>query len=584
VAVGLRAPGNRPSRFSPWACAVWVVSAALSGVMGAGCRGVVGATPGSSGRAGMGAAGAAGPGSAGAAAGAAGAAGVGGASMQPMVPGRAPLRRLTRSEYDNTVRDLLGDTTHPASQFEPDTLADGFTNNADTQNVGTSLAQQYLTAAETLATNATKDTGKLMGCDATTAGDPCVRAFIGRFGQRAWRRPLAPTEIDTLAAVYTKGHLDFDVPTSAGMVVEAMLLSPNFLYRVEHGVPAPGAAVVPLNSWEIASRLSYFLLGSMPDDTLFAAAAQDALRTPDQLAAQARRLLAVTGGAATDRITQFFTEWFRLINIDRLAKDPTAFPTFKPTLGPLLRDETQTFVKKTLFGGPGDLTTLFTAPYTYGTAEVAALYGAPAPGPDGKIMLDPKQRAGLLTQAALLATFAKGDSTDPVHRGKFVWEGLLCGSVPAPPNNVNITPPTITPGTTARTRFTQHRSDMSCASCHSIMDPIGLSFENYDGMGRWRETEFGLAIDASGALKGTDVDGPFVGAVELAQKLAVSQQAATCAVRQLFRFGYGRYDLAEDAPTIDHLAADFQTSRQKILELLVSMTQVPAFSQLQVTP
>src|SRR5204863_8596659 len=134
--------------------------------------------------------------------------GAGTGAPLPLVPGRSPLRRLTRTEYDNTVRDLLGDTTHPSRGFEPDTLADGFTNNADTQNVGTSLAQQYLLAAETLSVTATKNLAGLMGCDpastAATGGDACVRAFLGRFGMRAWRRPLATAEIDKLAAVYTK--------------------------------------------------------------------------------------------------------------------------------------------------------------------------------------------------------------------------------------------------------------------------------------------------------------------------------------------------------------------------------------------
>lgn len=549
-------------------------------VVGAGCRGAIEAgRPSSPGAAGAGAAGAVG------AAGVTGSAGgAGGATVAIMVPGRSPLRRLTRAEYDNTVRDLLGDTSRPAQKFEPDTLADGFTNNADTQNVGTNLAQQYLTAAEDLSVNATKNLTQLMGCDPAADGEACVRLFVGRFGQRAWRRPLSTQEIDRLVAAYTKARADLDVTTSAQTLLQVILLSPNFLYRVEHGVPSAGATVVPLTSWEVASRLSYLLLGSMPDDALFAAAAGDALRTPEQVAAQARRLLAATGGAVTDRVAQFFVEWLRLVNIDRLGKDTAAFPTFKPTLGPQLGEETRTFVKKTLFGGPGDLGTLFTAPYTYASAEVAALYGAGPPGPDGKVALNPAQRAGLLTQAAVLATFAKADTTDPVHRGKFIWESLFCGSVPAPPANVNITPPMVTPNTTARQRFTEHRSSAGCASCHVVMDPIGLALENYDALGRWREQENGFPIDASGELKGTDVDGPFLGGVALGRKLAGSKKVADCAVRQLFRFGYGRYDVAEDAPTIDHLAAAFDTSHQKVLDLLVAMTQVPAFMQLQVTP
>jgi hypothetical protein len=564
--------------------AVAVASAAV-----AGCHGAIGGAGPSKMTAG-GAGSAGGPAGAGGAGGA-GVAGVGGGVSLPLVPGRSPLRRLSRVEYDNTVRDLLGDTTHPAQQFQPDTLADGFTNNADTQNVGTSLAEQYLTAAEALSVNATKNLTGLMGCDpaasdASGGGDACVRAFVARFGQRAWRRPLAAAEVDTLAAVYSKAHLDFDVPTSVQTLLEVILMSPNFLYRVEQGVATTGtgATVVPLTSWELASRLSYFLTGSMPDDALFTAAAADALRTPDQVAVQARRLLAVTGGAATDRVAQFFTEWLHLVNLASLQKDKTAFPTFTPTLGAAMLLETQSFVIRTVFAGPGDLGTLLTAPYTYVPAEVAPLYGAATPAADGKLMLDPKQRAGLLTQPALLATFAKADSTDPVHRGKFVFEDLLCGSVPPPPANVNITPPVITPNTTARQRFAQHDSTAVCAACHTFMDPIGLSFENYDALGRWRDTEGGQAIDASGMLKGTDVDGPFNGAVELAQKLASSPQVSACAVRELFRFGFGRFETPEDKPTLDRLAAGFETNRRLIVDLLVAMTQVPAFLQLQVTP
>jgi Protein of unknown function (DUF1588)/Protein of unknown function (DUF1592)/Protein of unknown function (DUF1595)/Protein of unknown function (DUF1587)/Protein of unknown function (DUF1585) len=562
-------------------------TATLAGIVLAttvlGCRGTVGTSPGS-GSAGSGTTGAAGTGGAPTVSGGAGAAGGAPTISGPLVPGRAPLRRLTRVEYDNTVLRLLGDPSNPALQFEPDTLADGFTNNADTQNVGTNLAQQYLLAAETLSVTATKDLNKLLGCNPAGAEATCLRSFITQFGQRAWRRPLTAPEIDRLAAIYTKGRIDFDIPTSTQLVLQTLLLSPAFLYRVELGAPTPGATTFPLTSWELASRLSYFLEGSMPDDLLLTTAAGDGLRTPEQVAASARRLLSPSSRPAQDRMAQFFTEWMRLVNIDRLQRDISVFPTFTPALGPLMRQETETFVKKTLFGGPGDLGTLLTAPYTYAPPEIATLYGAAPPATDGRIALDPKRRAGLLTQPAILATLAKADTTDPVHRGKFVWEGLFCGSVPAPPPNINVTPPKITPGTTARTRFEQHRAADACAACHVVMDPIGLTFENYDALGRWRDTENGLAIDASGQLKGTDVDGPFVGAVELAHKLASSPRVATCAVRQLFRFGYGRYDTDEDLPTIETLAAQFQSSQQRFIDLAVAMTQVPAFLQLQVAP
>jgi hypothetical protein len=334
----------------------------------------------------------------------------------------------------------------------------------------------------------------------------------------------------------------------------------------------------------VASRLSYFLTGSMPDDALFQAAAADELRTPDQVASQARRLLAAPNGPAADRVAQFFTEWLHLVTVGSLLKDKTAFPSFTTTTGASMLAETQTFVTKTIFGGPGDLTTLLTAPYTYATGEAAAIYGAGTPAADGKLLLDPKQRAGLLTQPAVMATFAKADSTDPVHRGKFIFEDMLCGSVPPPPANVNITPPMITPNTTARQRFAEHSSVAACAACHQFMDPIGLAFENYDATGRWRDTEGGKTIDVSGNLTGTDVNGPFNGAVALAQKLAASPQVQACVVKKVFRFGFGRFETDADQPTLAALTAGFRTQRQQVVELLVAATQVPAFLQLEVTP
>jgi len=513
--------------------------------------------------------------------------------MMALVPGRAPLRRLTRVEYDNTVRALLGDTSRPALQFEGDVISDGFTNNADTQNVGTNLAQQYVTAAEALSITATRDMPKLLGCDLAAAETACMRDFITRFGQRAWRRPLVAAEIDRLVTVFTTGKTDFDVATGTQMVLQTILLSPNFLYRVELGRAPAGqqATTVPLTSWEMASRLSYFLMGSMPDDVLFAAADKDALATPAEVAEQARRLLSATGAGlpqemAQSRYAQFFTEWLHLVNIDKMTKDRTLFPEFSTDLALALKTETETFVKKTLFGGPGDLTTLLTAPYTYATPEVARLYGVTVtPGATpARIDLDPNRRAGLLTQPALLATFSKADYPDPVHRGKFIWEGLLCGTVPPPPMNANITPPKITPGTTARQRFEEHRADPTCATCHTVMDPIGLALENYDGLGRWRDTEGPLPIDASGNLTGTDVDGKFVGGVELAKKLAGSQQVAACAVRQLFRFAFGRFETPEDEPTVTDLASRFEGDKRKLVGLSVAITQTPAFRLLKVGP
>jgi hypothetical protein len=160
---------------------------------------------------------------------------------------------------------------------------------------------------------------------------------------------------------------------------------------------------------------------------------------------------------------------------------------------------------------------------------------------------------------------------------------LLCGTVPAPPQDANITPPKITPGTTARQRFAEHRADPTCATCHVVMDPIGLAMENYDALGRWRDKEFDLTIDASGELIGTDIDGKFVGTVALAKKLAVSEQVMTCLVKNLFRFGFGRFETPADEPTIQRLSAELRANKNQVLELATAMTQTPAFRMLQVS-
>lgn len=510
-----------------------------------------------------------------------GGSGAGGGTTVPTAapPGAQPVRRLTHIEYNNTVADLLGDTSAPASTFTADVAQDGFTNNSAGQSVSPALAEQYMAAAEALSQRATEQLATLLGCDPTGAGEQsCVQQFVRDFGKRAFRRPLTAAESTRLLGVFTQARATLPLDKSLQRVLQVMLQSPQFIYLLEPSPvgTAPGT-VRPLDAWQVASRLSYFLLGSLPDAELFTAAEHGELTTPEQVGSQARRLLQLP--RARQRIGLFFTEWLQLRNVDRMQKDPTLFPNYSLELGPLLQEQVRLFAQNVILDLGGTASDLLTASFTFMSPELAPLYGVAAPTTPGfsRVELDPSRRAGLLTHVGILASLAKANQNDPVHRGKFVRERLLCQTVPPPPVNANITPPAVRPDATTRERFTQHRADPACAGCHQLMDPIGLGFEHYDALGQWRDNENGLPIDATGNVLGSDVAGPFDGALELTNKLAQSQEVKDCLVQTWFRFAQGRSVTDADAGNIQILSASFGQSAFKLSELLIAVTETQAF-------
>jgi uncharacterized protein DUF1592/uncharacterized protein DUF1588/uncharacterized protein DUF1595/uncharacterized protein DUF1587/uncharacterized protein DUF1585 len=495
--------------------------------------------------------------------------------------GESPMRRLTRFEYNNTVHDLLGDTTRPADSFVSEGNSFGFDNQASSLTVSQLLAEQYLEASEVLSENATADMpGLLDGCDtAATGEDECAAQFVTRFGKKAFRRPLTEDETSAYVSLYAEGKAGFDFETGIQLVIQAMLQSPGFLYRVEFGMPTPiEGDVVQLDGWEMASRLSYLLWGSMPDDELFQAAELGQLASKEQIAAQARRMLA--DPRAREAVAHFHVQWLGLNNILTIGKDETIYPDYYDGLRALWLEETKQFVEHVVFDGEGDLGTLLTADYSMMNAELASFYGAS--GASGsefvEVSLDPSQRAGIMTLPAVMAGHAKPNQSSPVLRGKFVREQLLCQILPPPPNNVNNTPPDVAPGSTTAEKFEQHSSDPNCAPCHKLMDPLGLGFENYDALGRWRDTDQDLPVVADGeVLETEDIDGEFTGAVELAGKLAESNQVRECVVKEWFRFGFGRSESQSDVCALDQLNELFGASGYDIKELLVGLTQTDGF-------
>ena len=499
-----------------------------------------------------------------------------------------PLRRMTRFEYNNTVRDLLGDTTHPADRLPPEEEVKGFNNQAAALTVSDLLAEQYMKVAEDVATRATADMTKLLpNCDPVKDGaDACAAELIADVGQRAFRRPLTAEEQATYLALFDATIADPDMatfPVGAELVLEAMLQSPHFLYRPEFGGgDALYEDVVALDDYEVASKLSYMFYNSMPDEELFAAAEASELHTSEQVEAQARRML--KDDRARDAIWNFNQQWLGITQIESMTKDPTVYPNFDEKTPELLREEIKRFTEEVVVDGDAKLSTLLTAPYSFMNADLAARYGADVVGPlpEGddfvKVSLDPSRRAGLLTQGAVLATLAKGNRTSPVYRGKFVREQLLCQALPSPPANLVIVPPDLDSSKTTREQFEEIGANPDCASCHTLMNPIGFGFEHYDAMGIWRDTQNDKPIDATGEIVGSDdAGGPFDGAPELAQKLVGSDDVAKCVASQWFRFTYNRTVTADDACNMDPLNEAFAASGYDIRELLVALTQTHTF-------
>lgn len=501
--------------------------------------------------------------------------------------GRAGTRlvRLTHTQYDQTVQALLGLEVSPADEFLTDATFAGFDNNAEGLVVPDRLARDYRRAAESLAVAAVADAEsrkRLVPCDTGATG--CARTAIETLGRRAFRRPLSDTEIEAYTALHGRGAElvgsgdgFFD---GVQLVLEAMLQSPKFLYRVELSQPVSGSQVIKLSGFELASRLSYMLWNSMPDDILLDAAAAGELDTPEGIAVAARRMMQVPEARAV--LDDFARQWLDFSRFDDLSKDASQFPDFRPELGTSMSEEVRLFLRDLVFEQDGGFASLYTEPSTYVDDALASVYGLPAPG-DGmfeKVSLDATQRSGLLTQVGFLASHAFADRSSPIHRGVFIHRKILCTNLPEPPGDVDFNLPAIEGDIkTTRQQVEVHTSPNQCAGCHGLINPVGFAFENYDALGRYRTLDFGEQVDASGTLT---IDGQqigFDGAVELSGVIAESEVARKCFATQYMRYAYGRRESGADRCTLAHLATRLGDPGYSIQDLILDLTQTRAFNQ-----
>ncbi len=505
------------------------------------------------------------------------------------------LRRMTDEQYQNVVRDLFA-----APEFAADLDAEMGHNISR-------LAVEKLNAAAAQVSASGFSEG-VFPCDTAGSGsDACADDFIRDFGRRAFRRPLNEEERSWLRQVYDTSRTQQTFRDSLFVVLEVMLQAPQFLYLFEEGVEAKGkfaTGVRPLSGYERATRLSFFLWNSTPDDELLAAAESGTLATADGMATQAARLLAHP--RARENVVRLFSSWLELDgtsthhSLDSALKSADLYPEDNAALRKAMRREVEALVERVIFEGDGKLSTLLTTRDAYVNGPLAEIYGVSGPSSADEyswVQLPAEQRAGLFTRAAFATVYAGSEAKSPIRRGAFLLENVLCVHLGEPPPNANDTP--ITGGEIEENGKVVHktiREDVNaktigngCEGCHNVINPIGFAFEHYDAIGRYHDEEVvlttngevSLPVDASGLLFDFEDDYPSSsvevnGAVEMSEAMAQSANVQECLSRTWFRNALGRSPASADARSVESLTRKLSDSGS-LRELILSLVTSDAF-------
>ena len=491
-------------------------------------------------------------------------------------------QRLTVPQYGNTIRDIFGKDINVPTAIEADAALDGFVAiGASVSTISPSGVEKYEKAAFAIAQQVIADDAHkavVLQCKPTGPDDmACAKETVTRLGKKLYRRQLTDAETTRLTNIFMQASAalgGFD--RGLEYAIAAMLQSPHFLYRPQVGEADPAhAGQLRYTSLEMASRLSYFLWNSTPDDELLAAAEKGDLVNDAALGAQIERMLA--SARAHEGLRAFVTDWLKLRELDNLNKDPTLFTYYSPDLGPMVREETLRLFEHLVFELDTDVREIMTTRQTFVNTKLASMYMIASPADEGFNLVkfpENSPRVGLLGHASILALHSHPRATSSTLRGKFIREGLLCDTIPPPPANVNTGLPE--PSQTARTlreRMQPHLQDPVCKSCHILLDPIGLGLENFDAIGRYRAKEVGAVIDASGDLDGVK----FADARALSKGIHDSPKFAPCIVRKVFSYATGFRPADADAATLRTLHWDFRDSGYRMKELLKLVAMSPAF-------
>lgn len=497
----------------------------------------------------------------------------GSGSATPDTPGECnpvPTRiwKLSDSQYQRAVADLLPGVSVPAIQtpgrgrFAP-------VDYADELPVSGSMAALLRQTAKAVTAQAAGKLDALVTCRAAETQNTCAGRFVDEFTPRAWRRPLTAEDRTALLGVFQGGSAD-GFATGMRLVLEAILQSPSFLYRTELGDADATGPQVKLTPYELASSLSFFVLDSLPDATLWSHAQDGSLSNDGVWQQETERLLQLP--RAQENLVHVLVRWLGAEQVLAAeVEDTSAFPKFEATREAMLQ-ETRTFLAG-LLAKQGTISELLTSRSTEMSPALASAYGLSLSGTDVQtVMLPAAQRSGILTQVGMIAGWPKLNRS--VHRGLFIFRELLCGQVPSPPAGVNVVPPT---GITTEREFAAYRAANSCQGCHGNFDPIGLSYENYDDFGQFITERDGAAVISNGTITLDAQPRNYANVVELGTLLANSSQVRQCVAQKLSSYAFGRRPSVEDSCVASQLAGSTAVDSPQLLQLFKSIALSSAF-------
>jgi Protein of unknown function (DUF1592)/Protein of unknown function (DUF1588)/Protein of unknown function (DUF1595) len=520
-----------------------------------------------------------GAGAAGAAGGGVGGGIGGGGATGPQGPcsARLPPRLVLLSDYQqlNSLKALLGadaiDATD-AAEHTPQTKP--FTQKGVVVNA--SLVHQRLAWSATASESFGTRFAQLTGCDVARADDACARRYLAGFAARAFRRPVAAAEVDDVIAVYTVGKAT-SFANGVKRAVEAILAAPSFMYRRELGAadPAGGLSLLP---HELASEVSFLLTDQPPDAELSGAADSGALAQPAELARQVERLLAKR--EAQDALSSTLISSWGLSNLFGTEKDPQLFPEYGPQLQGSMFRETELFVRDVLWDRAAPLRELLSSRRSFVNAPLAALYGIPFTGRTDEFVAVtlPEQRAGLLTQPAVMATLARTDTTSVVARGLFVRGAMLClPKLPGPPESLSTQiQELLDADMTERERAEVRKQNSMCSSCHAGIDPFGLLLEQYDPLGRYRTTLEGETIDASADVAGGSLAGRYANAIAFLEAAAAAPEFSACVGTRLLAYATQDEELKATDCQVTEVIEAAGSGELTMKQLVKAVTASPA--------
>jgi len=486
--------------------------------------------------------------------------------------GRVTIRRLNRAEYNNTIRDLIGIDFQPADDFPTDDVGHGFDNMGDVLSIPPLLMEKYLDAAESIVSRIAEDESLQKELFPTTADDTggqrqADRRNLERFAARAFRRPATSAEIDRLMKLIEFAReQDSDRGEAFGLAVTAILASPHFVFRVESD-PSEDEGIRQLNDYELATRLSYFLWSSMPDEELFRLAAENKLNNEDTIRRQVDRMLDDPKAKALTE--NFAGQWLQLRSLKDMAPDPERYPGFNDELRAAMQRETELFFES-IVREDRSILEFLTADYSFVNAPLAKHYGIEGVSGEEfqRVKLDSKRR-GVLTQGSILLLTSNPTRTSPVKRGKWVLDNILGEPPPEPPAGVPELDEDAETLGSLRERLEQHRADPTCAVCHRKMDALGFGLENFDVVGAWRDRDGRFEIDPSGEIGGLEFDS----ASSLMNLLAEHKQRSfcRCLAEKVLIYAVGRGPRPYDRCTLDGIVSDLEANDFRFRALVKSI-------------